>query len=186
MTATIQPLRVLAEGFACAESPRWHDGELYFSDMYGRAVVAVGMTGRSRVVAEIPDVPTGLGWLPDGRLLIATQKGRRVHRVEDDGRLSGSTVIARPALPPDGMSAVDRDGGIWIADPEGHAALRISAADEVTDQVTTERKCLAVALGGETGTTLFLCTTVSNDEHESVAQRASRIEVTEVAIGAAS
>ncbi|WP_329057934.1 SMP-30/gluconolactonase/LRE family protein [Amycolatopsis sp. NBC_01480] len=290
---------VLAEGFACAESPRWHAGELYFSDMYGHAVIAVTEAGSTRIVAEVPEVPTGLGWLPDGRLLIATQRGRRVlrqepdgtlvthadlagvtisnlndmwvdsqgrayvgelgfdaealfaeivqqhtsreaavnalmttvreqhpgrihliepngeHRIVDsatilpngmtvdpdethlyinaslapavlrfdvapDGTLTAKTVITDLTFPPDGMSALDTEGGFWIADAEGHAALRLTPDGDVTDRIETDRKCLAVALGGTDGNTLFLCTTHNNDEHESVNQRGSQIATVRV------
>src|SRR5262245_62316965 len=66
----MQP-RVLLDGLAIPESPRWHEGRLWFSNWGTRQIVAVDLDGNSEVVGEGPD---GLGWgtnrLPDGRLLI--------------------------------------------------------------------------------------------------------------------
>ena len=78
----MQP-RVLLDGLAMPESPRWHDGRLWFSNWGTRQIIAVGLDGNSAVVGEGPD---GLGWaanwLPDGRLLIT---GPELIRVEADG-----------------------------------------------------------------------------------------------------
>src|SRR6266566_1367481 len=67
---TIQP-RILLDGLAMPESPRWHDGRLWFSNWGTRQIVAVDLDGNSEVVGEGPD---GLGWatnwLPDGQMLI--------------------------------------------------------------------------------------------------------------------
>lgn len=78
----MQP-RVLLDGLAMPESPRWHDGRLWFSNWGTRQIVAVSLDGSSSVVGEGPD---GLGWatnwLADGRLLIT---GPELIRVEADG-----------------------------------------------------------------------------------------------------
>jgi len=78
----MQP-RVLLDGLAMPESPRWHDGRLWFSNWGTRQIVAVSLEGDSDVVEEGPD---GLGWatnwLADGRLLIT---GPELIRVEADG-----------------------------------------------------------------------------------------------------
>jgi sugar lactone lactonase YvrE len=78
----MQP-RVLLDGLAIPESPRWHDGRLWFSNWGTRQIVAVDLDGKSEVVGEGAD---GLGWatnwLPDGRLLVT---GPELIRVERDG-----------------------------------------------------------------------------------------------------
>lgn len=79
--------RVLLEGLMFPEGPRWRDGKLWFSDMYARAVSTVDENGRSERVAEVPNSPSGLGWLPDGRLLIVSMADRRLLRLEPDGSL---------------------------------------------------------------------------------------------------
>ena len=84
----LRPERVVAEGFAFLEGPRWRDGRLYCSDMgAGRVLRIDPESGASETVAVVPEQPSGLGWLPDGRLLIVSMRDRRLLRVEHDGRL---------------------------------------------------------------------------------------------------
>jgi len=78
----MQP-RVLLDGLAIGESPRWHDGRLWFSNWGTGEIIAVDLDGNSEVVGRGPD---GLGWatnwLPDGRMLVC---GPELIRVEPDG-----------------------------------------------------------------------------------------------------
>ena len=70
---------------AFPESPRWHDGALWFSDFYTHSVRRVGMDGRVETVVEVPGQPSGLGWLPDGRLLVVSMTDRRLLRLDQEG-----------------------------------------------------------------------------------------------------
>ncbi|MEI7546981.1 MAG: SMP-30/gluconolactonase/LRE family protein, partial [Actinomycetota bacterium] len=79
MTST----RVLAEGLHFGEAPRWHDGRLWFSDFYDHAVKSVDLDGRIEIEVAVPGQPSGLGWLPDGSLLIVSMLDRRVLRLVD-------------------------------------------------------------------------------------------------------
>ena len=76
---------VLAEGLYFGEGPRWHDGRLWFSDFYAHAVNSMDDSGAVRTELEIDDQPSGLGWLPDGRLLVVAMHRRQVLRVDPDG-----------------------------------------------------------------------------------------------------
>ena len=69
----------LVSGRAFLEGPRWHDGVLYVSDMHGDAVLSVTEDGDVSTVVEL-EQPSGLGWLPDGSLLISSMKRRSVKR----------------------------------------------------------------------------------------------------------
>jgi sugar lactone lactonase YvrE len=80
-------LTVALEGFSFLEGPRWHDGRLWVSDFYTHQVVAVDEKGHYEVMAEVPGQPSGLGFLPDGRALIVSQRDRRILVREDDGTL---------------------------------------------------------------------------------------------------
>ena len=62
--------RVVADGFHFLEGPRWRDGRLWVSDMHGDRVVAVTPDGIVEPIVDVPTQPSGLGWLPDGRLLV--------------------------------------------------------------------------------------------------------------------
>jgi len=80
-------LRTIVEGLVFAEGPRWHDGALYFSDMHGKCVHRVEPDGALTTVATIDHATSGLGWLPDGRLLVVAMEARKVMRQEPDGRM---------------------------------------------------------------------------------------------------
>lgn len=75
----------LAGGFAFLEGPRWHDGKLWVSDMHDDRVLAVDPSGGYDVVVEVPGRPSGLGWLPDGRLLVVSMTDRRLLRLDATG-----------------------------------------------------------------------------------------------------
>jgi sugar lactone lactonase YvrE len=77
---------VFVEGLGFTEGPRWRDGKLWFSDFVSRKVYALDMRGVMVEVAEVPKVPSGLGWLPDGRLLVVSMEDRTVLRL-DGGEL---------------------------------------------------------------------------------------------------
>jgi sugar lactone lactonase YvrE len=73
---------LLLEGLIFPEGPRWRDGKLWFSDMHAHRVMTVDLAGRSQVVVEVPGRPSGLGWTPDGKLLVVSMTDRRLLRLE--------------------------------------------------------------------------------------------------------
>ncbi|MFI5319748.1 MAG: SMP-30/gluconolactonase/LRE family protein [Myxococcota bacterium] len=75
------------DGFAFLEGPRWHAGRLWFSDMHAQRVYAASEDGAVEAVARVPECPSGLGWLPDGRLLVVSMEDRKLLRREPDGEL---------------------------------------------------------------------------------------------------
>jgi sugar lactone lactonase YvrE len=77
--------RTLLEGLRFPEGPRWHDGAFYFSDMHAGQVLRISADGKAETVAEVPNDPSGIGWLPDGRMLVVSMKDRRLLRQEPDG-----------------------------------------------------------------------------------------------------
>jgi sugar lactone lactonase YvrE len=79
------PLHVLLDDLVFPECPRWHDGRLWFSDMYDQRVLAVTEDGNAELIVEVPNQPAGLGWLPDGTMLIVSMKDRRLMRLDRDG-----------------------------------------------------------------------------------------------------
>ena len=80
--------RSLMDDIAFGEGPRWRDGRLFFSDMHSAKVLAVDLEGRQEEICTVPQAPSGLGWLPDGRMLVVSMTDRRVLRLETDGQLS--------------------------------------------------------------------------------------------------
>jgi len=79
--------RTLAEGIYFGEGPRWHEGRLWFSDFYAHAVKSVSLAGDVRAEFEIDDRPSGLGWMPDGSMLIVSMTKRQVLRRAADGAI---------------------------------------------------------------------------------------------------
>ncbi|MCE9621389.1 MAG: SMP-30/gluconolactonase/LRE family protein [Actinomycetia bacterium] len=74
----------LCDGLHFAEGPRWHDGKLWFSDFYDHAVKTVDTLGNVATMLELPGQPSGLGWLPDGNLLVVSMLDRQLLRLDDD------------------------------------------------------------------------------------------------------
>ena len=76
---------VLLDGLAFPEGPRWRDDKLWFSDMHDQRVKTVDLDGRCEEVVYVANDPSGLGWLPDGRLLVVSMRDRRLLRLDSDG-----------------------------------------------------------------------------------------------------
>jgi sugar lactone lactonase YvrE len=76
---------VLLEQLALPECPRWHEDRLWFSDMHDGRIWAMSEEGQAEPVATVVEQPGGLGWLPDGRLLVVSMMGRKLLRLDDDG-----------------------------------------------------------------------------------------------------
>ena len=75
-------------GMTFLECPRWHDGRIWVVDFYSHRVLSANEDGSDlRLEAEVPQQPSGLGWLPDGRLLVVSMRDARVLRREADGTL---------------------------------------------------------------------------------------------------
>jgi sugar lactone lactonase YvrE len=76
---------VLLDQLVFPECPRWRDGRLWFSDMHARRVFTMAADGEPEIVLQIDDTPGGLGWLPDGRLLVVSMSTRRLLRLDPGG-----------------------------------------------------------------------------------------------------
>jgi sugar lactone lactonase YvrE len=72
----------LLDGLCFGEGPRWHEGALWLSDMHDHKVLRVTPGGECETVCEVPKWPSGLGWLPDGDLLVVSMTDRRLLRFD--------------------------------------------------------------------------------------------------------
>jgi sugar lactone lactonase YvrE len=79
--------QVLMTGISFGESPRWHEGRLWFADWGAQELIAVDTEGASEVVLGVDSFPFCIDWLPDGRLLIVSARERALLRQEPDGSL---------------------------------------------------------------------------------------------------
>jgi sugar lactone lactonase YvrE len=87
MTVTHVEPRVLIDALKFGEGPRWHGERLYFSDMHAGTVHTVDLDARLETLAEVPNSPSGLGFDPEGRMLVVSMQDQKVLR-------SSSTVKA--------------------------------------------------------------------------------------------
>lgn len=77
--------KILLDGLLFPEGPRWHDDKLWFSDMQGLHVMTVDLAGKSEKIVKVQNSPSGLGWLPNGRLLVVSMIDRRLLRLDPIG-----------------------------------------------------------------------------------------------------
>ena len=269
----------LLGGLGFAEGPRWHDDRLFFSDMGTKQVLAVGLDGVAEEICVVDKRPSGIGWLPDGSMIVVSQNDRSILRLVDgeltvhadisalasgacndmvvDGR--GNAYVGNPGydmrnppspLPPaevvlvraDGSAqvvdrevmfpngsvvtadnrtlivgetmgqrltafdiaedgtlsnrrtyadmkgrapdgiALDAEGGVWVADANNRACVRVVEGGEETDVIDVgPAHCFACALGGPDRRTLFLLTG-AGFSGDAIRSRTGAILTTEVRI----
>ena len=104
---------VLIEGLYFGEGPRWHEGRLWFSDFYAHAVKSVDESGEVAIELELDDQPSGLGWLPDGRLLVVAMKERVLKRLDPVGLVLHADISDLTAYLCNDM-VVDAKGSAWV------------------------------------------------------------------------
>jgi sugar lactone lactonase YvrE len=103
----------LANGFCFGEGPRWFEGLLWFSDMLGEAVHTADMRGSLTTLPLPGHSPSGLGFRPDGSLLIASTEDRQVLRYD------GETVVTIADL----ADLVPASLGDMVVDDAGRAYI---------------------------------------------------------------
>ena len=104
----------LVSGLSFTECPRWRDGRLYISDFYTHRVLAVAMDGTAETLAHVPGQPSGLGFLPDGRMLIVSMRDRKILRRELDGSLVEHADLSSLAPWYLNDMLVDYEGRAWV------------------------------------------------------------------------
>lgn len=70
------------DGLYFGESPRWHEGRLWYSDFYDKAVKSADLKGEVKLEVQLDEQPSGLGWMPDGRLLLVCMESLALKRLE--------------------------------------------------------------------------------------------------------
>ncbi len=104
---------ILLKGLEFPEGPRWREGKLWFSDMQAYRVMTVDLLGNAEVVLEMPGNPSGLGWLPDGRLLVVSMSDRRLLRLDPDGLTEVADLSALASYTCNDM-VVDKKGRAYV------------------------------------------------------------------------
>ena len=132
--------QIVSCGHSFLESPRWHDGALYASDFYTHEVLRWLPDTTYEVLCEVPGCPSGLGWGPQGELLVVSMTDRRLLRLERTGAL---TEVANLW-----------DHAPWhlndmVVDPEGRAYIGNFGWDDETDDAICPTVLLRVDPTGE-------------------------------------
>ena len=104
---------VLVDGLTFPEAPRWRDDRLWFSDFYSHRILTVDLTGRLETVIEVAQRPSGLGWRPDGTLLIVSMLDRRLLRLDGD-KLRVVADLSTLATGPCNDMVVDAVGRAYV------------------------------------------------------------------------
>jgi sugar lactone lactonase YvrE len=179
--STTSELTTLLEGGAFFEGPRWRAGRWWVSDFYRHRVITVGVDGREEHVMDVEGQPSGMGWLPDGSLLVISMKDHRVLRRSADGEVSvhadvsefcggplNDMVVASDGRAYAGNFGFDLMGGgdpvpanLILIEPDGSS--RVVAEDMLFPNgsvITPDGRTLIV---GETAGARYTAFTISDD-----------------------
>jgi len=104
---------IFLEGLKFPEGPRWRDEKLWFSDMDTRKVMTVDLKGNSETVIEMEDSPSGLGWLPDGTLLIVSMDDMRLLKLTPEGLKEVADLSSLATFKCNDM-VVDKKGNAYV------------------------------------------------------------------------
>ncbi len=110
-------VRTVLDDLVFTEGPRWREGRLWCSDMHDHRVISTALDGVADTVVRIDDdEPSGLGWLPDGRLLVVAMETQRLLRVEHDGEVAVHADLSSAARGSLNDMIVAPDGTAYIGD----------------------------------------------------------------------
>ncbi len=107
-------LTKLVDGGHFFEGPRWHDNRWWVSDFYAHHVLAIDHSGNTETVMEVPGQPSGLGWMPDGSLLVVSMRDATVLRRTPDGDVSVHADLSEHVTGLANDMVVDSHGRAWV------------------------------------------------------------------------
>lgn len=137
---------VLLDGLMFPEGPRWHQDKLWFTDQHAKNIKTVDINGNSQLIAELSDLPGGLGWLPDGRLLVVAMCQRHLLVLEQE-QLKLFADLSQHASFHCNDLLVDRQGRCYVGNfgydlhggaPLSNAEIILVSAGEPPKVVSTE------------------------------------------------
>jgi len=178
---TERTLHTLLEGGAFFESPRWHEGRWWVSDFYRHLVLTVSTSGEAREVLEVDGQPSGLGWMPDGAMLVVSMRDHRVLRWSEQAGVAEHADLSEYCGGHLNDMVVDAHGRAYVGnfgfdlmtladpvpanlmrvDPDGSASI---AAEDMLfpngSVITPDGRTLIV---GETGGARYTAFTIGDD-----------------------
>jgi sugar lactone lactonase YvrE len=105
---------ILRTGIALGESPRWHDGRIWFADWGAQELISVDTLGRSEVVRPVASFPFSIDWLPDGTLLVVSARERALLREAPNGTLITHVDLVGVSEKPWNQIVVDGRGNTYL------------------------------------------------------------------------
>lgn len=136
----VSELSPVLEGLDFGEGPRWHDGLLWFSDFYRHGVYTVDSEGNEQLRVALDDRPSGLGWMPDGTLLVVAMTSRKLLAVSADGLVGEHADLSDVADYHCNDMVVAADGTAYVGnfgfDSESRAEFRTARLARVTPDGT--------------------------------------------------
>lgn len=109
----MKELKKLTGGLYFGEGPRWHENKLWFSDFYSHKVMTLDENNSLETVCEVPNQPSGLGWLPNGDLLIVSMLDRKILRFSE-GSISVHADLSEYVAHKCNDMVVGRDGTAYV------------------------------------------------------------------------
>lgn len=107
----------LFRGYRFPEGCRWHDGRLWFSDMHTGTVYSADLATREVTqIMTIDDQPSGMGWLPDGSMVLSSMLTRQVLRRTADGEVTVLCDLSQATPYPINDLVVDRSGRVIVGE----------------------------------------------------------------------
>lgn len=142
-----EQFRTLADGGDYFEGLRWHEGNWYASDAFRGIVLKIDDAGNRTDIMEVDALCSGLGWLPDGSMIIVSMKDRKLLRRTADGEVGEHADMSALSEHWINDMCVDKQGRSWVgsigfaivegadpvpgdllcADPDG--SVRVAASD---------------------------------------------------------
>ena len=135
---------IVLSGFAFPESLRWHNQQLWFSDVLTGEVHRSSLDGNTEIVTHVSPTVSGLGWLPTGELLVVDCDARQIVRISETGEKHLHADLSSHWRFPANDMLVDEDGTAWVGsygfNPEADAPvpssmLKVSRTGEVIGEV---------------------------------------------------
>ena len=109
----MKELKKLTGGLYFGEGPRWHENKLWFSDFYSHKVMTLDENNSLEAVCEVPSQPSGLGWLPNGDLLIVSMLDRKILKFSE-GSISVHADLSEYVAHKCNDMVVGRDGTAYV------------------------------------------------------------------------
>lgn len=137
--------RVIHTGVDFGEGPRWRDGRLWFSDFHRHAVFSIGAEGGDeRIELQLDgEQPSGLGWLPDGTMLVVAMLSRKLLAVSPDGVVNEYADLSDIATANCNDLVVSADGHAYVGnfgfDLDNHAEFAVAYLAHVTPEGEVRR-----------------------------------------------